>query len=101
MKQFTPVTSSPSSPSSPSSLSPAALSRPTPSPAPPRPSSGGAWNILLVEDNMVNQEVGRAMLERIGCAVTVAGDGLKALAALEVGSFDLILMDCQMPELDG
>jgi two-component system sensor histidine kinase/response regulator len=41
------------------------------------------------------------MLERIGCAVTVAGDGLKALAALEVGSFDLILMDCQMPELDG
>ncbi len=58
-------------------------------------------HVLLAEDNVVNQEVAVNMLEGLNCQVTVAGNGIEALAALERGSFDLVLMDCQMPELDG
>ncbi|HBG07816.1 MAG: hypothetical protein A2075_22935 [Geobacteraceae bacterium GWC2_58_44] len=75
--------------------------RPAPRQPAPSPPTSGARRVLLVEDNRVNQEVGQAMLEKLGCSVTVAGNGLEALEALERGSFDLILMDCQMPELDG
>jgi PAS domain S-box-containing protein len=57
--------------------------------------------VLLVEDNPVNQEVARAMLEDLGCAVRVADNGQRALEALADESFDLVLMDCQMPEMDG
>jgi CheY-like chemotaxis protein/HPt (histidine-containing phosphotransfer) domain-containing protein len=57
--------------------------------------------VLLAEDNVVNQEVAVNMLEGLNCQVAVAGNGLEALAALERESFDLVLMDCQMPELDG
>ena len=57
--------------------------------------------VLLAEDNVVNQEVAVNMLEGLSCQVTVAGNGLEALAALERETFDLVLMDCQMPELDG
>jgi len=57
--------------------------------------------VLVAEDNPVNQEVAVAMLEPLGCQVTVAADGHEALAALERQSFDLVLMDCQMPVLDG
>ena len=57
--------------------------------------------VLLAEDNVVNQEVAVNMLEGLNCRVTVAGNGIEALAALERESFDLVLMDCQMPDLDG
>jgi signal transduction histidine kinase/CheY-like chemotaxis protein len=58
-------------------------------------------SILLVEDNPVNVQVGSAMLRQAGCAVTVATDGHEALAALKDGVFDIVLMDCQLPGMDG
>lgn len=60
-----------------------------------------ATRILLVEDNAINQEVAVAMLEQLGCTITVADDGRKAVEAVSKGSFDLVFMDCQMPEMDG
>ena len=57
--------------------------------------------ILLAEDHPVNQKVAVRMLERLGHAVVVAADGNKAIAALEDGRFDVVLMDVQMPEMDG
>ena len=57
--------------------------------------------ILLVEDNPVNQAVSRAMLDFFGCRTDVAGDGRQALEAIAGVRYDLILMDCQMPEMDG
>ena len=59
------------------------------------------YRILLAEDNAVNQEVGRAMLENLGCRVDVASDGRELLRLLETGKYELIFMDCQMPEMDG
>jgi len=58
-------------------------------------------NILVVEDNNANQLVAKAMLERFKCTVTLASDGLEALEVFSEQPFDLILMDCQMPEMDG
>jgi signal transduction histidine kinase/DNA-binding response OmpR family regulator len=57
--------------------------------------------ILLAEDNLVNQELALRLLEKHGFDVTVAGDGRAALAALARTPFDAILMDVQMPEMDG
>ena len=57
--------------------------------------------ILLAEDNVVNQRVALGMLERRGHTVSVAANGADALAALAVQRFDIVLMDVQMPELDG
>ena len=57
--------------------------------------------VLLVEDNPVNQEVAREMLESFGCRVHLAEDGEQALAVLANGRYDAILMDCQMPRMDG
>ena len=58
--------------------------------------------LLLVEDNPVNQELARTMLELIGCKVEVAGDGLQAVVkVLQRPDYSLVLMDVQMPELDG
>ncbi|GLI33694.1 response regulator [Desulforhabdus amnigena] len=57
--------------------------------------------VLLAEDNLVNQEVSRGMIERLGCRVHVVENGLEALRALEAHSYDLLFMDCQMPEMDG
>jgi signal transduction histidine kinase/CheY-like chemotaxis protein len=58
-------------------------------------------NILLVEDNPVNQLVAKGMLSKLGCEVIVAGHGGEALEALELQRFDLVLMDCNMPVMDG
>ena len=57
--------------------------------------------ILLAEDNAVNQKVASRLLESRGHMVTVASDGLRALEALQQQSFDLVLMDVQMPVMDG
>jgi PAS domain S-box-containing protein len=57
--------------------------------------------ILLVEDNVVNQVLAVRLLEKRGHKVTVAGNGKAALVVLEKGSFDLVLMDVQMPEMNG
>jgi CheY-like chemotaxis protein len=57
--------------------------------------------VLLAEDNQINQEVAQAMLESLGCEVTVVNDGVLALQALKNNHFDLVLMDCQMPGMDG
>jgi signal transduction histidine kinase/DNA-binding response OmpR family regulator/HPt (histidine-containing phosphotransfer) domain-containing protein len=57
--------------------------------------------ILLAEDNPVNQKVAIRMLEKRDHHVVLAGNGKEALVALEKGSFDLVLMDVQMPEMDG
>jgi PAS domain S-box-containing protein len=57
--------------------------------------------VLLAEDNPVNQRLAVRLLEKQGHAVVVVGDGRQALAALEGGSFDVVLMDVQMPEMDG
>lgn len=58
-------------------------------------------NILVVEDNAVNQEVAIGMLEKIGFSASVADNGQEGLDRLQNESFDLVLMDCQMPVLDG
>jgi two-component system sensor histidine kinase/response regulator len=57
--------------------------------------------ILLAEDNVVNQRVAVRLIEKRGHAVTVASDGKAALVALKKDRFDVVLMDIQMPELDG
>jgi CheY-like chemotaxis protein len=57
--------------------------------------------ILLVEDNAINQELAVELLSGAGTAVTVAGDGRQALDILERQHFDGVLMDCQMPVMDG
>jgi signal transduction histidine kinase/ActR/RegA family two-component response regulator len=58
-------------------------------------------HILVAEDNAVNQLVVRAMLERLGMTVSVARDGAQAVAAVQAQTVDLVLMDCQMPVMDG
>ena len=58
-------------------------------------------NILLAEDGLVNQRVAMGFLKRNGHKVVVASDGKKAVKAWQDGTFDLILMDVQMPEMDG
>jgi PAS domain S-box-containing protein len=57
--------------------------------------------ILLAEDNEFNQDVMQHLLERDGHKVTVVSDGRQALAQIERGGFDLLLLDCHMPEMDG
>ena len=57
--------------------------------------------VLLVEDNTVNQEVACAMLQQLGCEAEIAGNGRIALAAFVSKKFDVVLMDCHMPEMDG
>lgn len=65
------------------------------------PPNLGALNVMLVEDNALNQKIATAMLQKMGCDVTVAGNGLEAVDHSRIKSYDLILMDLQMPEMDG
>ena len=57
--------------------------------------------VLLAEDQPVNQKLARKMLEQLGCRVTLAGNGREAVRSVKTEKYDLILMDCQMPEMDG
>ena len=68
---------------------------------PALPATEAIRRVLVVEDNLVNQKITRWMLERQGYQCVVVGDGLRALEAEEHTRFDAILMDCQMPEMDG
>jgi CheY-like chemotaxis protein len=61
---------------------------------------GGA-RLLLVEDNLVNQEVARALLDHAGLAVDVVDDGQQAVERVRASDYDLVLMDVQMPVMDG
>ena len=61
----------------------------------------GGLHVLVAEDNEVNQHVARAMLSNMGHSCEMAGDGLEVVAKVTAGRFDLILMDIQMPNLDG
>jgi signal transduction histidine kinase/DNA-binding response OmpR family regulator len=57
--------------------------------------------VLVVEDNPVNQAVASGMLEALGCRVSLAGHGIEALECTARGGIDVVLMDCQMPLMDG
>lgn len=84
---------------------------PPPQPEPPKPTPRNPINpmrrtrkpmhILLAEDNAVNQKLAVRLLEKRGHRVSVAANGREALALLEKGDFDAVLMDVQMPEMDG
>ncbi|MEM9622065.1 MAG: response regulator, partial [Pseudomonadota bacterium] len=60
-----------------------------------------ALNILLVEDNPVNQRVASGLLKKLGYQAEVASNGAEAIAAVQQSTYDVVLMDVQMPEMDG
>jgi CheY-like chemotaxis protein len=66
-----------------------------------RPSQPKGLHILLAEDNRINQTVATRMLEKMGHSLVVADNGMEALSLLATQPFDLVLMDIQMPEMDG
>ena len=57
--------------------------------------------ILMAEDNPINQRVGRLILQKAGYSVDLVGDGSEAVEAHRANPYDVILMDCQMPTMDG
>ncbi len=61
----------------------------------------GNARILLVDDNIINQKVARHMLDLLGYKSNVVANGIEAVHALEMIDYDLVLMDCEMPEMDG
>jgi CheY-like chemotaxis protein len=67
----------------------------------PQPSPSFGARVLVAEDNPVNQRVVTGLLAKLGCEAVVVPDGLKAIETLQAGRFDVVLMDCQMPEVDG
>ncbi len=69
--------------------------------APPAPRPDECLHVLLAEDNAVNQRLVTRLLEKRGHHVTVVGNGAEAIAVLERTPFDVVLMDVQMPEVDG
>ena len=67
----------------------------------PATEAGAKGRLLIVEDNAINQAVARAMVAKMGYSCDVAGNGIEALAASDRRHYDAVLMDCQMPEMDG
>lgn len=88
---------------------PAIAPKPAPTPAPaqsaapeaPRHAAQDGLKVLLAEDQPVNQKLMCAVMERLGHRLTIANNGVEAVRAVRAERFDLILMDIQMPELDG
>jgi CheY-like chemotaxis protein len=70
-------------------------------PPPSPPGAARAYRVLLVEDDRINQFVSVRLLEKMGLVVEVVDNGHEAVSRVISGAFDLVLMDCQMPELDG
>jgi PAS domain S-box-containing protein len=66
-----------------------------------RPRPGDGRRILVAEDNVTNREVALAQLETLGYQATVVANGVEAVAAVVQGGYDLVLMDCEMPVMDG
>jgi signal transduction histidine kinase/ActR/RegA family two-component response regulator len=58
-------------------------------------------SVLLVEDNLINQKLAARLLEKMGCHVDIANDGVDAVSKFSESSYDLVFMDCQMPNMDG
>lgn len=65
----------------------------------PQPFAGR--RMLVADDSLINQQVAVHMLEKLGCSVDVAGDGREAVDLHRASGYDLVLMDCEMPQLDG
>ena len=88
-------------------LDAALRSAPADAPAAEEPRTGSTTRpleglrVLVAEDNVVNTKLAVMMLERLGCRVQTAGNGVEALAAVARGPVDVVLMDCDMPEMDG
>lgn len=77
---------------------------PTPSPQPPRRTDAQprfSLSTLVVDDNRVNQKLAQTVLTRFGCEVSLAENGLEALAHVRERRFDIVFIDCRMPVLDG
>jgi CheY-like chemotaxis protein len=70
-------------------------------PAAGAPAAAGRGRVLVVEDNVINQLVALGLLDRLGFECDLAGNGREALAALDRCDYAAVLMDCQMPEMDG
>jgi len=66
-----------------------------------RPEIGANGQVLVVEDNLVNQKVAKSLLQRLGYRVDIANNGEEGVAMWSSGDYDAIIMDCQMPVLDG
>jgi signal transduction histidine kinase/ActR/RegA family two-component response regulator len=69
--------------------------------SPPKTAELKDIRILVAEDNIMNQRMAVRLLEKLGCRVDVAANGVEAVNRVEKFSYDLVLMDCQMPEMDG
>jgi signal transduction histidine kinase/CheY-like chemotaxis protein len=81
--------------------SPVKAQRESPAALPESREGRAGLRVLVAEDNAVNQQLARRLLEKRGHTVILAGNGLEALASLVRDSFDVVLMDVQMPEMDG